>query len=398
MLQQSQRRGFALMDGVILAVGLMILVMLALPAIQAARERARVIACKSNLRKIVVGLQNYHDTYRRFPASAFATGTPGVSDRMGPAWWVGILPFFREERRLYDRLICTQLPWFPVSSIPFNARAINGITEPDGYENVLTRFVPEYMFCPSTPLTIMERPIGPVALPSYVAIAGGCDLSERSGDYRSPSGSFPGLQAPKTDRDYFNRFKGTAPYGGIVTSSGAMPPCQWSNMAHVIDGTSNTIIVGEQSGWLLDADPTKGNRFRGDPGWDTSGTGGTGPNDGGGFLSGAAVQTPLPACKKPEYAPATWDVTCYNLTTVRYPLNYKRVLGTQPHPGCSEDHGVNNPLQSAHPGGAVVAYVDGSVIAVSERIDFATLLRMAIRNDVQNTSRPPTIDLEAVGP
>ena len=35
------------------------------------------------------------------------------------------------------------------------------------------------------------------------------------------------------------------------------------------------------------------------------------------------------------------------------------MLGPSPLPGCSENHGINNPLQSPHPGGLLVAFVDG---------------------------------------
>jgi prepilin-type processing-associated H-X9-DG protein len=57
-------------------------------------------------------------------------------------------------------------------------------------------------------------------------------------------------------------------------------------------------------------------------------------------------------------------------------------------PGCSESHisgqGVNNPLQSPHPGGVLVAMVDGSVQFISGTTDLAVFLRLAIRDDGQN--------------
>jgi len=93
-------------------------------------------------------------------------------------------------------------------------------------------------------------------------------------------------------------------------------------------------------------------------------------------------------------------VDCYNVTTVRYRLNAKRVLGIRPHPGCSEDHGPNNPLQSAHPGGALVGFVDGTVVPLSEDVDLAILLRLANRQDGQPVDRStdlPRIALEDAG-
>ena len=84
------------------------------------------------------------------------------------------------------------------------------------------------------------------------------------------------------------------------------------------------------------------------------------------------------------------------MTTVRYRLGLKQVLGASPLPGCSEDHGANNPLQSAHPGGAYVAMADGSVLALSEKVDLAVLLRLAIRDDGQQVGDVPTASLASV--
>lgn len=377
MEQQSHCPKFTLPDAFVALLILMVLLALSLPAIQAARERARAMQCSNNLTSIVFGLQNYHDTYGTFPAGAMHTGRRDESERMGPSWWYGLLPF-REHRGAFDRINATQRAGYSTSSVPFNAHAIN-----DTCDNLLSNLKPTYMRCPSSPLPVMETPNGPIALPTYVGIAGGCDISEQSSDYDA-EGSFPQLKGPISTRTYINRFKGLAPRGGIMTSSGMLRPCEFTRMASCVDGTSNTIIVGEQSDWLRDADTGSPAKFHGDAGWDTNGTAGTGPKDGGGFLSGTAVSTRIPSVQPPNAAPEPWGVDCYNVTTVRYRLNAKHVLGAKPHPGCSEDHGANSPLQSAHPGGVLVGFVDGSVLPLSEDVDLAVLLRLAIREDGQN--------------
>ena len=84
----------------------------------------------------------------------------------------------------------------------------------------------------------------------------------------------------------------------------------------------------------------------------------------------------------PGSPPAAYD--CYNITTVRYMPDEKRVLGATAYPGCNEDHGINNPLQSPHPGGLLVTLVDGSVQFVTATVDLGVLLRLAIRDDSQN--------------
>jgi len=91
--------------------------------------------------------------------------------------------------------------------------------------------------------------------------------------------------------------------------------------------------------------------------------------------------------------PADWGGDCWNITTVRYPPNVKRVMGserrgTTPLPGCSENHGINNPLQSPHPGGLLVGMADGSVQFISETTDLEVLLRLSIRDDGVSPTLP----------
>jgi hypothetical protein len=138
------------------------------------------------------------------------------------------------------------------------------------------------------------------------------------------------------------------------------------------------MIVAEQSDWLRDQNPAIRTRYHGDPGWSVGGTG-----RGGGFLSGTRRVDPVPLVDQLGGPPKPWGADCWNITTVRYRPNLKRVMGTPPLPGCSENHGINNPLQSPHPGGLWVAMVDGSVEFVSETAELAVLLRLAIRDDGQ---------------
>ena len=235
-----------------------------------------------------------------------------------------------------------------------------------------------YMRCPSSPLPVMESPTGPLCLPSYVGIAGGCDIDPQSQDYQ------PGLVIPTTNRLYHNKAKGTgAVAGGIVTSSGMLPPCVHVRLADCLDGTSNTMIVGEQSDWLLDQNQAKSQKYHGDPGWTV---GGTGP--GGGWLSGTTRVDPVPNVSTPGGPPAIWGADCWNITTVRYPPNCKRVMGAKPLPGCSENHGINSPLQSPHPGGLLVGCVDGSVQFITCSMGLDLLLLVAIRNDYRQNLMP----------
>jgi hypothetical protein len=381
-----------------------ILVALLLPAIQASREAARRMQCNNNLRQIALGLQNYHDTYKVFPAGASHAGPASESARIGPSWWVGTLPFC-EERAIFEQIQQLQRSGAPGNGA-YNAQNFNANIPGAPLESL----APTYMRCPSSPLPITEQQLGPIALPTYAGIAGGCDIMADSTDYQGGSGA-AGLVPPQSPQPYRNFRKGVGHVpGGIITASGMLPTCEHVGIASCTDGTSNTMIVGEQSDWLLASEPYISSKYHGDPGWDTNGTGPSSPSTraGGGFVSGTCQSARIPnvpgAPSGPEprfrsdrgsrdrvaavnaaplsSTPPVYD--CYNITTVRYPPNLKRVLGATPHPGCSEDHGINNPLQSAHPGGLQVAMTDGAVQFISLDTDLAVLLRLAIRDDGQS--------------
>jgi hypothetical protein len=94
----------------------------------------------------------------------------------------------------------------------------------------------------------------------------------------------------------------------------------------------------------------------------------------------------MPRADTPGGAPAHWGADYWNITTVRYRPDLKCVIGSPPLPGCSENHGINNPLQSAHPGGLLAAMTDGSVQFVPSTTDLEVLLRLAIRLNQQNSA------------
>ncbi len=374
MYRGSARLGFTLREMFTVLTAICVLLALLVPAVQSSREAARKRQCENNLKCIVLALHYYHDTHKTFPMGAMHSGpnpggTPPVTAALGPSWYFGSVPYYCEGH-FFELIRKTQSPG-TTKNPQFCADDMTAA----GVQ--LSTYHRPWMSCPSSPLPVTETPSGPIALLSYVGIAGGCDVDSSSQDYRVGNAFLPGL--PITDRVYQNKAKGTgAAAGGIVTSSGMLPPCEHVAIQDCTDGTANTMMVAEQSGWLLDQNPASSKKYHGDPGWTV---GGTGP--GGGWLSGTRRVDPVPQVEKPGGPPATWDADCWNITTVRYPPNFKRVMGTTPLPGCSENHGINNPLQSPHPSGLQAAMADGSVRFISDKTSLEVLLRLAIRDDGQ---------------
>lgn len=82
-----------------------ILIALLLPAVQQAREAARRSTCKNNLKQLGLALHNYHDAYKLFPASGYASGfcasdswspsgTATIPRQSNTSGFVMLLPFF----------------------------------------------------------------------------------------------------------------------------------------------------------------------------------------------------------------------------------------------------------------------------------------------------------------
>ncbi len=88
--------GFTLIELLVVIAIIAILVALLLPAVQQAREAARRSSCKNNLKQLGLALHNYHDTHNVFPYREMGSGT--VSRLSGK---VNLLPFL-EQPALFD--------------------------------------------------------------------------------------------------------------------------------------------------------------------------------------------------------------------------------------------------------------------------------------------------------
>ncbi len=255
-------RGFTLVELLVVIAIIGILVALLLPAIQAAREAARRTQCNNNLKNIGLGLQNYHDTYKLFPMGAMHAGDVGAGQSLlGPSWQYGILPFM-EQRNIYDKIanVIRAGGAAPPANV-FSANTMNRLITP-ALSRPLDKLVPDYMRCPSSPLPVMTDQTGSICLSTYVGIAGGVDIAQGDTTIFTAWSSLVGN--PTSTRSYRNRAGcligtaiGNSNAGAIMTNSGMLPVAQHKGMNNCTDGTSNTMIVGEQSDWLRSVDRTQ---------------------------------------------------------------------------------------------------------------------------------------------
>lgn len=99
--------GFTLVELLVCLAIMGLLASLLLPAIQAAREAGRRVACQNNLRQLGVGLQSFHDAFQTFPASGWTRIGPGNAQGKYVGWQALMLPFLEQQNVLvlYDRRV-----------------------------------------------------------------------------------------------------------------------------------------------------------------------------------------------------------------------------------------------------------------------------------------------------
>lgn len=99
------RRAFTLVELLVVIAIIGVLVSLLLPAVQAAREAARRTQCVNQLKQLSLAVQNYADTFGKFPASGIVdTSIASYESRSGKmfSWLVLILPFV-EQKNLHEQ-------------------------------------------------------------------------------------------------------------------------------------------------------------------------------------------------------------------------------------------------------------------------------------------------------
>ncbi|RCS52650.1 DUF1559 domain-containing protein [Bremerella cremea] len=298
----SSRKGFTLVELLVVIAIIGVLIALLLPAVQQAREAARRISCFNNLKQLGLAMHNYHDTFGSFPSGYIATNTdhktPLATGNPGWGWASLILPQM-EQRNLAD-------------SINFRL----SILDPSN-QAARTTLMQAYS-CPSDRAPEVfhihdesENELTELASANYVGCFGTTEIDVCEG---LASGQ---------------KCMGT----GMLDHNGRY------GMKDVIDGTSNTMMIGERASPL--------------------------------YSDHVELSTWVGAVSGGEEAAV-------------------RILGIADHPPNSQYHQHNgssgghehqhlDDFGSRHPAGTNFVFADGSVHLITETIDVAVYQALATR-------------------
>ncbi|WP_437192947.1 DUF1559 domain-containing protein [Planctomicrobium sp. SH527] len=329
-----QRRGFTLIELLVVIAIIAILIALLLPAVQQAREAARRSQCKNNLKQLGLALHNYHDAINCFPMGS------SFGDRAN--WRVFLLPYI-EQSTVYQQLNLNAGGFYAHSPGCDSANP----TTPCGYSGntVLRSLMVSVFKCPSSPMSAFNH------------ADMGLSYQGMTMDYAVVTGAIPDSTMTSTNACTGDHMCNSSNY----CRNGMFVVGDSKRMRDCVDGTSNTLIMVEQSGTVNGR--SRNSNWLG--GWFSVGN--TGPTTIG---SGAAFPLTSGGCWYPA-----------GMTTIRYAPNAYTRIPSSPPAQANAAGSFNTVANSPHTGGVNVLLTDGSVRFLSENINFQSYLRLGIRDD-----------------
>ena len=313
----KKRSGFTLIELLVVIAIIAILIALLVPAVQKVREAAARTQCINNMKQIGIALHVYHDAEKKFPYGQGDGVSTGSLIEVAN-WRIRILPYL-EQGPLYGML------------------NLNDVYDDPNLQNLILAVYK----CPSATVPDLQ--------PSSW-VTWWTDNHHQVAAYIGINGAYP---------DPIGRTTGVtlaANYGGQWCANGMLLTNQALNMNQCLDGTSNVIIVAEQSAMIGASDLRNGYYTP----WGI-----------------ATFATPLASTA------AGTDMWGTGLTGVQYAINPKTTAG-----GDDNTYDCNTALTSNHSGGINVLFTDGTVRFAVNSTNFLNFQALCVRDDGVVTSDP----------
>ena len=328
---QSRQKGFTLIELMVVTAVISILVALLLPAIQQAREGARRVQCRNNLKQMGVALANYHDAFSVHPPALINSGRVDDSifyshgnQVLNTTGWSLLLPFLDQANvyHKYNFSTCSSsssLYFAPVAGDDLNNSAAVDFAWP-------------LLNCPSH----VDAGVVSTYLPETVDIYS--RRNARRASYVFATGAFTDWDSMWSD--FQNDVR-----RGMFGNNGA------ARYSDLLDGASNTIAIGEVHGGV---------------------TLKTSTNFGPWGLTGTHT-----CCHGRVYSEDPQSVDPSQFVDTRWAINA---------PWDSSGRSYAWVFNSSHAGGAQFLFADGSVHFLSDKIDYRMFVLMNYIQDQQVVS------------
>ncbi len=287
--------------------------------------------CSNNLKQIGLALHNYHGAYRCFPIGS-RSGPVAPTNLTGSNWRLALIPL-RGAAALGDRLDFVGGSFSGSSTAGYAASGAN---------EAMLGVIMDFYVCPSSTVD-----------PAVNAPGSLNDRRMQIHHYVGISGSTP---------DPAGRAACKQSLRGIVSATGLLVPNETRRVDDATDGTSNTLIVAEQSGLVNGAVIS-------------SNYGGGWCGVGHGWYPAYTVAT-LPASDAPSDPSAPNYYHC-GLTVIHWAINSQ----TAAVYSSSQTYETNTIVNSFHPGGIEGTLADGSVRFLDQTMDMEVLRRLGSADD-----------------
>jgi prepilin-type N-terminal cleavage/methylation domain-containing protein/prepilin-type processing-associated H-X9-DG protein len=336
-----RRRGFTLIELLVVIAIIAVLISLLLPAVQSAREAARRAQCVNNIKQIVLACANYENQIGSFPPDSIADG------QWSGTWWAWpsfILPTM-ELTTIYN-------------SINFSLSCCNPTNQ-----TVFLTLVNSFL-CPTdnSAMLFPDRVYIDVNLPNFGGLitAAPTNYVGNQGDMQNNT-IFdylcvdPAQIAFKAANGYASNGCTPPPSGGTGSAPfrGIFGDCSNAasiKIAQITDGTSNTMMIGENSPNL---------------------------NSGLAWVSGNDIYatTILPMnwmtnLRNGQTDPATGELCSPAAWNPSSPTQFIR---------CFDNQWYYQGFKSFHPGGCNFGFGDGSVRFLKQTINVRTYMALSTR-------------------